>query len=269
MTTPYQAPPPASSHRRDGARASAFGTRSGLCHAFRRPLALAAAAVAVAGVTAAGYAFAARPAGPASAARPATFAASLMAGPAVTVLPSRLSDTQVDANAALARARRASEQRASALIQRQKVAAKARAAALQKARRAAAARAAREQAQVREAAAARASREQTRRGLVARAQSNPRAVASLLVADHGWSAEQFGCLERLWNKESSWRWDADNPSSDAYGIPQSLPGSKMASFGSDWETNPITQIKWGLQYISDSYGTPCSAWAHSQAVNWY
>ena len=192
-----------------------------------------------------------------------------MAGAGVTVQPIRLSDTQIDANAAVARARRASEQRASALIQRHKVAAKARAAALKEARRAAAARAAGEQAQVRKAAAARASREQTRRGLVARAQSNPRAVASLLIADHGWSAEQFSCLERLWNKESSWRWNADNPSSDAYGIPQSLPGSKMASFGSDWETNPVTQIKWGLQYIRDSYRTPCSAWKHSRATNWY
>ena len=104
---------------------------------------------------------------------------------------------------------------------------------------------------------------------MARAQSDPTAVAGRLIADHGWGAEQFDCLKRLWNKESGWRWNADNPSSDAYGIPQSLPGSKMASFGSDWATNPVTQIKWGLQYISDSYGTPCSAWAHSQATNWY
>ena len=74
---------------------------------------------------------------------------------------------------------------------------------------------------------------------------------------------------RLWQKESNWRYTARNPSSGAYGIPQSLPGSKMASAGADWQTNPATQIKWGLGYIAARYGTPCSAWAHSQQVNWY
>jgi len=215
---------------------------------------LAAAAAAVAVVTSGDYTFAAKPAGPASAVRPHTSAASFTASPAVAAQAIELSDSQIEADAALVLARRASAQRASALSQQQKVADKAGAVALTKARA---------------AAAARAAREQTRQDLVARAQSDPKAVASLLIADHGWGAEQFGCLERLWNKESGWRWNADNPSSDAYGIPQSLPGSKMASFGSDWVTNPITQIKWGMQYISDRYGTPCSAWAHSEAANWY
>jgi uncharacterized protein YabE (DUF348 family) len=93
-------------------------------------------------------------------------------------------------------------------------------------------------------------------------------IASGMVAAHGWGSDQFSCLVSLWNKESGWRTDASN-SSGAYGIPQALPGSKMSSAGSDWQTNPATQISWGLGYIAGVYGTPCSAWAHSQAYNWY
>jgi hypothetical protein len=80
---------------------------------------------------------------------------------------------------------------------------------------------------------------------------------------------QFGCLELLWNRESGWNHLAQNPSSGAYGIPQALPGSKMASAGSDWQTNPYTQVRWGVSYIKSRYGTPCNAWAHSQQVGWY
>lgn len=93
---------------------------------------------------------------------------------------------------------------------------------------------------------------------------SPKAFARSLVGDG-----QFGCLEALWNKESGWNHRADNPSSDAYGIPQALPGSKMASAGADWATNPLTQVKWGVGYIEGRYGSPCAAWAHSQAVGWY
>ncbi|WP_344312492.1 transglycosylase SLT domain-containing protein, partial [Agromyces terreus] len=95
------------------------------------------------------------------------------------------------------------------------------------------------------------------------------AYAASAVARYGWGDSQFRCLYSLWMRESSWRADAYNASSGAYGIPQSLPGSKMASAGSDWRTNPATQIEWGLSYISSRYGTPCAAWAHSEAVNWY
>jgi len=165
-----------------------------------------------------------------------------------------LSDNQIDTNAALAQARQAGVQRASALTQQQKIAADAKASALFEARK---------------AAAERAARDRDRQGILARAQSDPRAVGRLLVADRGWSDAQFGCLDSLWAKESGWRWNANNASSGAYGIPQALPGSKMGSFGSDWATNPITQIKWGLQYISSRYGTPCSAWSQSRAANWY
>ncbi|MBD8078992.1 DUF348 domain-containing protein [Cellulosimicrobium arenosum] len=96
-----------------------------------------------------------------------------------------------------------------------------------------------------------------------------RAIARSLAAQRGWGDDQFSCLDKLWAKESGWRVDADNPSSSAYGIPQALPGSKMASAGSDWRTNPATQITWGLGYVEGRYGTPCSAWSHSVAVGWY
>jgi resuscitation-promoting factor RpfB len=96
-----------------------------------------------------------------------------------------------------------------------------------------------------------------------------RAVGRSLAAQRGWGDDQFACLDKLWTKESNWRVDADNPSSSAYGIPQALPGSKMASAGGDWRTNPATQITWGLGYIEGRYGTPCSAWSHSVAKGWY
>ncbi|MFC7880132.1 ubiquitin-like domain-containing protein [Isoptericola sp. NPDC057391] len=96
-----------------------------------------------------------------------------------------------------------------------------------------------------------------------------RSIGQQMAAARGWSGEQWSCLESLWTKESGWDASATNPSSGAYGIPQSLPGSKMASAGSDWQTNPATQIEWGLGYIADVYGTPCGAWGHSQSVGWY
>ncbi len=115
--------------------------------------------------------------------------------------------------------------------------------------------------------------EQARQGSAARASRDaardPRGVARLMLGQYGWGADQFTCLDRLWTKESGWKPTADNPTSSAYGIPQALPGSKMASAGSDWRTNPVTQIRWGLQYIKSTYGTPCSAWGQSQANNWY
>ena len=85
----------------------------------------------------------------------------------------------------------------------------------------------------------------------------------------GWTEQDFQNLVLLWNRESGWRWNADNPTSDAYGIPQALPGSKMASAGADWATNPKTQVDWGLQYIQQRYGNPTAAWSHSQATGWY
>jgi hypothetical protein len=109
-----------------------------------------------------------------------------------------------------------------------------------------------------------ASRQHTRQTLV----GSPRTIAHALVLRQGWSESQFGCLDRLWMRESDWQVYAHNPSG-AYGIPQALPGSKMAMMGADWRTNPITQIRWGLYYIANSYGTPCAALEHSYRYNYY
>ena len=94
-------------------------------------------------------------------------------------------------------------------------------------------------------------------------------IGQQMAAARGWSGSEWTCLESLWERESGWNYKAANPSSGAYGIPQALPGSKMGSAGSDWATNPATQIKWGLGYIADRYGTPCGAWGHSESVGWY
>ncbi|MWB98387.1 hypothetical protein GB864_07470 [Agromyces sp. MMS17-SY077] len=92
---------------------------------------------------------------------------------------------------------------------------------------------------------------------------------SMAASKYGWGGDQFSCLVSLWSKESGWNYQAYNAGSGATGIPQALPGSKMASAGSDWQSNASTQISWGLDYISRAYGTPCAAWGHSQSVNWY
>ena len=94
-------------------------------------------------------------------------------------------------------------------------------------------------------------------------------IARRKLKDFGWDDSQFDCLDKLWTRESGWQWNATNPSSGAYGIPQSLPGSKMASAGQDWKTNAATQVKWGLGYIQQRYQSPCGAWAHSEATGWY
>ena len=99
--------------------------------------------------------------------------------------------------------------------------------------------------------------------------ASAQAVARSMMGSYGWGDDQFSCLVSLWNRESSWNYQAENASSGAYGIPQALPGSKMGSVGADWRTNPTTQIVWGLGYISGRYGSPCSAWAHSEATGWY
>nr|WP_040688812.1 lytic transglycosylase domain-containing protein [Nocardiopsis lucentensis] len=99
---------------------------------------------------------------------------------------------------------------------------------------------------------------------------DPKSIALEMVLAEGWAQSEFsGCLEPLWEKESNWNHTAQNPSSGAYGIPQAYPGDRMASHGGDWRTNPATQIAWGIDYIKGTYGTPCEAWAHSQANGWY
>jgi murein DD-endopeptidase MepM/ murein hydrolase activator NlpD len=146
----------------------------------------------------------------------------------------------------------------------QRAAAAAKAAEVEKARAAVLAK-------QRKAAAERAARAAERQRIVANAQEDPKAVARMLLPEFGFGQGQWSCLDQLWIGESDWRWDVENPSSGAYGIPQSLPGKKMATMGADWRTNPVTQIRWGLDYIKKSYGTPCNAldfW-NGNSPHWY
>ena len=104
---------------------------------------------------------------------------------------------------------------------------------------------------------------------LATSDSDPKDIAMAMLPQYGWDSSQFGCLDDLWYGESGWDPSAENPYSGAYGIPQALPGSKMAAAGPDWETNPATQIEWGLGYIQDRYGSPCSANSFKLANGWY
>ena len=92
---------------------------------------------------------------------------------------------------------------------------------------------------------------------------------NLCINTYGWTENDFNCLVKLWERESNWNPNAHNKSSGAHGICQALPASKMASEGSDYMTNYKTQIRWGLKYIKNRYGTPANAWAHSQQKGWY
>lgn len=96
-----------------------------------------------------------------------------------------------------------------------------------------------------------------------------RALGYQLMLDFGFAADQWPALDALWTRESGWNHLAENPSSGAYGIPQSLPANKMAVVGKDYRSNPHTQIRWGLAYIAARYGVPDKAWAHSERVGWY
>ncbi|WP_434617349.1 hypothetical protein [Arthrobacter sp. A5] len=96
-----------------------------------------------------------------------------------------------------------------------------------------------------------------------------RAYAASVLASFGWGQDQMTCLVPLWTQESDWTTTAENPSSLAYGIAQSLPAEKMDSTGADWKNNYQTQIQWGLDYIQNRYGSPCGAWQHETAMNWY
>jgi ribosomal protein L12E/L44/L45/RPP1/RPP2 len=96
-----------------------------------------------------------------------------------------------------------------------------------------------------------------------------RAIGCTLLLDAGYELSQMPCLDKLWTKESGWNAKSENKSSGAYGIPQALPADKMAAYGSDYRTNPVPQIRWGLNYIKNRYDTPCGAWSFWQAHNWY
>ena len=100
-------------------------------------------------------------------------------------------------------------------------------------------------------------------------QADPRTLTKALMPLFGLSSSEFSCVDNIWMHESRWNVHADNPYSSAYGIPQALPGSKMASAGPDWQNNAETQIKWGLGYIKNRYGSACAAWSFKQAHGWY
>ena len=150
----------------------------------------------------------------------------------------------------------------------------AKAAAVQAAKAAAAkaAAAAAKQAAAKQAAATQAAAQSARTAATQRAtepSGSPQQVAQQMLGQFGWSGSQFSCLEPLWERESGWDVTAENPSSGAYGIPQALSGSLMASAGPDWQTDAATQVRWGLTYIQGRYGSPCGAWAHEEADGWY
>ncbi len=152
----------------------------------------------------------------------------------------------------------------------------ARQAAAAAAARAAAAKAAAARAAAAKAAAAKAAQQSSSTSSSSAGSSSshsapsgsPRQIAQQILASQGRSG-QFSCLDSLWAQESGWNVYAQNPGSGAYGIPQALPGSKMASAGPDWQTNAATQIRWGLSYIDGTYGSPCTAWSHEQSTGWY
>jgi hypothetical protein len=101
------------------------------------------------------------------------------------------------------------------------------------------------------------------------ASGSPQSIAQAMLGSFGWSASQYSCLDPLWAGESGWSVTASNPSTGAYGIPQAMPASKMASAGPNWRTSAATQIRWGLDYIKSTYGSPCAAWSHEEADGWY
>jgi len=153
----------------------------------------------------------------------------------------------------------------------QKAAAAKAAAAKAAAAKAAAAKAAAQQAAQQQAAQQQATQQQTtaQQPAASAPSGSPQQIAEQMLSQFGWSGGQFSCLQPLWALESGWNVYASNPSSGAYGIPQALPGSKMASAGPDWQSDAATQIRWGLTYIQGSYGSPCAAWSHEEADGWY
>ncbi|GAA2311910.1 lytic transglycosylase domain-containing protein [Streptomyces kunmingensis] len=99
----------------------------------------------------------------------------------------------------------------------------------------------------------------------ASASTSAKAIAHEQIRD----SAQFNCFDKIVSHESGWNPKATNASTGAYGLVQALPANKMASAGSDWKTNPETQIKWGVDYMNDRYGSACGAWSHWQANGWY
>jgi hypothetical protein len=173
--------------------------------------------------------------------------------------------TTYESAAAKAAVAKAAAQKAAAA----KAAAAKAAAAKAAAAKAAAQQAAQEQAARQQATQQQAAQQTTAQPATSAPSGSPQQIAEQMLSQFGWSSGQFSCLQPLWALESGWNIYASNPSSGAYGIPQALPGSKMASAGPDWQSDAATQIRWGLSYIQGTYGSPCAAWSHEEADGWY
>ena len=171
------------------------------------------------------------------------------------------------ANAAVAKA--AAQKAAAAKAAAAKAAAAKAASAKAASAKAAAQQAAQEQAAQQQATQQQAAQQTTAQPATSAPSGSPQQIAEQMLSQFGWSSSQFSCLQPLWALESGWNIYASNPSSGAYGIPQALPGSKMASAGPDWQGDAATQIRWGLSYIQGTYGSPCAAWSHEEADGWY
>jgi hypothetical protein len=198
-------------------------------------------------------------------------AAAAPDGPASKAAPSRPAAGMAVLNASTPTRQVAREKADLAALEQDRLVAEAhRAAVRQAARRRAAARRAAELAAARQAQQKKQQQQAANSASApATPSGSPQQIAAAMLGSFGWSSGEFGCLQSLWNAESGWNPSASNSISGAYGIPQALPGSKMASAGPDWQTNPATQIKWGLGYIKQVYGSPCAAWSHEQSSGWY
>ena len=105
---------------------------------------------------------------------------------------------------------------------------------------------------------------------MARTSDGAKKVAEIILTEeYGFNEAQFACLDSLWTRESHWNYKAHNYRSGAHGIAQALPAEKMSVVGTDWRTNPVTQIRWGIRYITMRYDTPCKAWSYFKARNYY
>jgi hypothetical protein len=226
----------------------------GITRALRRPAVTSSLLLAVVATTAAGYQ---------ATDRHQTGAASFTVSTEAIQQANELSDAKIEDTARLAADRNDTNASIAAVQEQDRIAAAAAAKAAAQVRAEAAKKAARDK--------ARKALEAKKQAVIANAQKDPRAAARALMPEFGFGAGQWGCLDNLWMGESGWRYTAENSSSGAYGIPQALPGSKMTTVAADWRTNPATQIKWGLQYIKSSYGTPCGAWSawQSRSPHWY
>lgn len=187
-----------------------------------------------------------------------TLLADIPMGEQAQVQVSSLSQ-QADAQAAAADAAAKKSAEESARIQAAKTAKERKEAAEEEA----------ERERERKAAEERANRDSVRDASSFSAQASYTVAEVQAMARQMVPADQFQCFSNIVDHESTWNYRASNPSSGAYGLVQALPGSKMASAGADWQTNPATQIKWGLNYMNDRYGSPCGAWSFWQANNWY